>query len=252
MGIANLILLVITLISQGFLLITLLRQRVSWHFPFFVSYLTFSTIGTALLTGTNARYDIYYYVFWANEAGVAVFSLLALHEVFRKVFLGYYAQYRWFRMLFPAVAVLTVLIVYWFGASSLHRLNNHLMRLILALDITANFIEATLVALFIAIARTFKLRRQFAPLGIILGFGIAGAGSALALWARSEFGTEIWIFMKYVPPVAYIVAIAVWLDVFYFRPEPQPGPLTAATLRQLAEEMRQDAMILDKIREKFK
>ena len=252
MGKANLILLATGLILQAFLWVVLLRKRTYWEFPFFFAYTAYSVIGTAALLATNSRYDLYYYAFWANEAGLNVLAILALHEVFRNVFFGFYVQFRWFRLLFPAAVVLSVLIALWSAGHSLRLLTNPLMKLVLALGISANFIQVALFCLFVAIARTFRLRWQFAPLGIILGFAMAAVGSAIGYWARSEFGTGIEKFLEYVPPVAYILAVVVWLDTFFFRPEPGPGSLSAATMRQLAEDMRRDTAIMKKIMENLK
>lgn len=252
MGTANLILLTIGLILQAFLGMVLFRKRTYWEFPFFFVYTAYSVIGTTALLATNSRYDLYYYAFWANEAGSNVLAILTLHEVFRKVFFGFYVQSRWFRLLFPFSAVLAVLIVLWSTAHSRHLLTNHLMSLILALGISANFIQVALFCLFMAIARTFHLRWQFAPLGIILGFALDSIGTAIGYWARSKFGTSIENFLVYVSPVAYILAIVVWLDTFFFRPEPGPGSLSAATMLQLAKDMRRDTMIMKKIMGKLK
>jgi len=252
MGTANLILLTIGLLLQAFLWIVLFRARTYWEFPFFFAYTAYSVIGTATLLVTSSHYNFYYYAFWANEAASNVLATLALHEVFRKVFFGFYAPFRWFRLLFPAVAVLSVLIVFWSTAHPLQLLSNRLMRLILAIGISANFIQVGLFCLFMAIARSFRLRWRFGPLGIILGFAISAIGSAIGYWARSEFGTRFAFVSDYVPPVAYILAIVVWLDIFFFRPEPGPGSLSASTMRQLAEDMRRDTMIFKKILDKLK
>lgn len=252
MGTTNLILLAVTLILQGFLVVVLYRSRTFWQFPIFFAYTAYSVIGAAALLATSSRYDLYYYAFWANEAGSDVLAILALHEIFRNVFYGFYVQFRWFRLLFPIAAVLSVLIVFWSTSHSLHLLSNHLMRLILALGISANFIQVALFCLFIAIARTFRLRWQFAPLGILLGFTLAALGGVIHYWAVSTFGTKIENFTKYLPPMAYILAILVWLDIFFFRPEPGPGSLSAATMLQLAEGMRRDTMIIKKIMKRFK
>lgn len=252
MGVANLILLATGLLLQGFLLAVLLRRRIYWHFPCFVLYTAYSVIATIALLATSPHYRLYLIAYWANEAGLALFSLLALHEVFRKVFFGFYAQFRWFRMLFPAAAILAILIVFWSTGYTQHQPFNQVTRLILIFGLSVNFMQIGLFCLFIAIAREFRLRWQFAPLGILLGLTLAAFGSIFFYWIFSEFGTRFENFTKYFPPVSYILAIVVWLDIFFFRPEPGPGRLSAATLRQLAEEMRHDTMIVKKFMERFK
>lgn len=252
MGITNVILLVTGLISQVVLWVALLRGRVHWQFPFFFFYTTYSILGTATLLATTSHYRVYYYAFWANEAGLAGLGLLALQDVFQKVFFGFYKQFFWFRLLFPSMVVLTLLLVLWSAHQRPSIPGSTLRSIILLGGSAVNFVQVGIFCLFIATARTFRLRWHFAPLGILLGFTLAALGSVVDYWAVSFFGTKVENYTKYLPPVAYILAIAIWLDAFFFRPEPGPGNLSAATLRQLAGEIRQDAMILKKITEKLK
>jgi len=252
MGTANLILLTIGLILQAFLWLVLFRKRTYWEFPFFFAYTAYSVVGTAALLATNSRYDLYYYTFWTNEAALTVLGLLALHEVFRKVFFGFYVQFRWFRLLFPGAVIVTLLLVLWAARYDAPIRGSTLRSVILLGGMAVNFAQVGVSCLFIVIARTLHLRWRFAPLGILLGFTLAALGSVLDYWAVSAIGTKVENFTVYLPPVAYILAIAVWLDIFFFRPEPGPGSLSAATMRQLAEDMRRDTMILKKILEKLK
>lgn len=252
MGTANLIFLTIGLILQAFLWVVLLRKRTYWEFPFFFVYTTYSVIGTAVLLATNFRYDLFYYVYWTNEAGLIVLGLLALYEVFRKVFFGFYVQFRWFRLLFPGAAILTLIFVLWVARYESLVRGSTLRNAILVGGLALNLAQVGVSCLLIAIARAFHLRWRLAPLGILLGFTLAAFGSILDYWAVSVFGTKVENFTVYIPPVAYILAIVVWLDTFFFRPEPGPGSLSAATMLQLAEDIRRDTVILKKIMEKFK
>ncbi|MBZ5534210.1 MAG: hypothetical protein LAO20_22520 [Acidobacteriia bacterium] len=251
MGVANLILLAASLILQGFLFFLIFRRRVFWQFPFFFAYTGYSVVATATLLAVSSHYSAYFIVFWINEAGLALFAVLALREVFRRVFLGFYAQFRWFRLLFPTVIGLIFVLVFWLLGYHRQAKIHPPIRMILLLGISVNFIQAGLFCLFTSIARSFHLRWRFAPLGIILGFAISGVGSAIAYWTRSEFVTKFAIVSNYASPVAYLLAIAVWLDTF-LRPEPEPKWISTATMRQVAEEIRQDTMMLNKIVEKLK
>jgi hypothetical protein len=251
MGVANVVLLTIGLSLQGFLWLLLFRHRVYWQYPFFFAYTGYSVMATAALLATSSNPRVYLVAYWANEGALAVMAVLALHEVFRRVFFGFYAQFRWFRLLFPAVVALALLIVLWAAFHGQTAQGNALKRAILLFGIAVNFIQALLFCLFIAIARTFRLRWRFAPLGILLGFTLAALGSALAYWGVSVFGTRFENFLKYVPPVAFILAVVIWLDTF-LRPEPGPGVVSAATIRQIAEEIRQDTIAIKKFLEKSK
>jgi len=251
MGTVNLVLLAITLALELFLASVLLRRNVYWQFPFFFAYVVSTIVATAAQLAANSHYRVYFIVYWISEGLLALLAILALHEVFRRVFLGFYVQFRWFRMLFPAAIAGTLLFIFWDTPHNKASLTGPIIRTILLLGISVNFLQAGLFCVFIAIGRTFRLRWRYAPLGIILGFAIAAIGSAIAYWTRSVFGTQFRFVSNYGAPVAYLLAITIWLDTF-LRPEPEPKWISAATMRQVAEEIRQDAMILKKIMEKLK
>jgi hypothetical protein len=251
MGVTNLILLAVSLILQGFLFALLWRQRTYWQFPFFFAYTGYSVCATVVLLATSSHFGAYLFAYWANEALLAVLAVLALHEAFRRVFFGFYARFRWFRLLFPAVVALALLIVLWAALHGPTARSSALRSAVLLFGIAVNFIQALLFCLFIGIARTFRLRWRFAPLGILLGFTISAVGSLVDYWGVSVFGTKVENFLKYVPPVAYILAVVIWLDTF-LRPEPGPGVVSAATIRQIAEEIRQDTIAIKKFLEKSK
>jgi drug/metabolite transporter (DMT)-like permease len=166
------------------------------------------------------------------------------------VFFGFYLQFPWFRVLFPS-AVLAAFLFVLGGAAEVPDSGQSAMRLILLFGVAVNFIQVGLFCFLIAIGRTFRLRWHFAPLGIILGFTASALGSAIGFWSRSEFGTKFVILADYAPPVAYILANFIWLDTF-LRPEPEPQWISAATMNQIAEQLRRDSVMLKKIMERLK
>jgi len=246
MGITNIILLSIPLVLQGFLLILLFRQRLYWQYPFFFVYTGYSVLATVALLVASSHYRVYFVVYWANSAVLTVLVILALHEVFRRVFWGFYVQYRWFRMLFPAAAAVAFLVVFWGNPGARNSQVYPPIRLILLLSTSTNCMQGAIFCLLIVIAKTIRLHWRVAPLGILLGFTLSALGNAISYWSISRFGTSIKIFVAYVPPVAYILGIMVWLDTF-LRPEPEPKWVSAVTLRQVAEQIRQDSVMLKKV-----
>lgn len=251
MGAGNWIFLTLGLVLQIFLLTLFVRRVALWKYPFFFAYIIYSILGTGALLATAAKYDLFYYVYWINDAGLSLLAVLALHEVFRRVFFGFYERSWWFRMLFPSAACLTILMIYLSAASSLRLLNNPVMRLILTFGISIKFMQAGLLVLLVTLAGSIRLRWRLAPLGIIFGFGISGFGSAVGYWARSEFRTNLGILSDYLPPVAYLLAIVVWLATFW-KPQAGPDSLSAATLDELREEIQGDVAVIEDFRKKLK
>jgi hypothetical protein len=249
MGIANLILLSVTIVLLAWIFLLLLRRRVFRQFPFFVAYIAYSLLATVGLVAISANYRLYFYGFWVNEACLALLAVLALHEVFRRVFFGFYVQAGWFRLLFPAVVIAVLVIAILAAGHGRPLQGSSLRKAILLFGLTVNLLQIGLFCLFVALGRTLLLRWRFAPLGILLGFTATAFGSTIDYWAISEFGTKLESITKYVPPVAYILATAVWLDTF-LRPEPGPGSVSAASLREVAEAIRQDTAAIRQFLEK--
>lgn len=234
------------------LALLLWKTRMHWRFPFFFIYV----LSIVVIEGTRfcviGQYRTLFFVFWISEAIYAVLGVLALFEVFRKVFFGFYMGFAWFRALFPATALLALAIAIWAAYRNPIAGASRIIIIVLFFGLAVNFMRLCLFGLFGVVAAAFRLKRwRFAQLGIILGFGIAALGSTAAFWARSEFGTKLQTFAKYAPPVAYILAIVVWLLTFLY-PEPEPKWVSAANIRQLTEEIREDTAALKRFLDKNK
>ena len=229
----------------------LFKRRLHLRFPFFFTYLISIALIAAVRFATLSRPWPYFVAFAVTEALYAVLALLALHEIFRRVFFGFYEQFLWFRLLFPAVILLALGIVLWGGLRSPPSQAVPLLGVILLFGIAVNFIQVGLFCMFWLVAAFFRLRWLQAPLGISLGFAVSATGALAGYWLRSEFGTKAQIFIKYVPAMAYIVAIAVWLLTF-LRAEPEPNWASVVNPEQLIEEIRQDTVAMKKFLEKIK
>lgn len=104
-----------------------------------------------------------------------------------------------------------------------------LLRFILLFGIAVNFIQMGLLCMFVLVAAFYRMRWRQVPLGISLGFAIAATGALAGYWLRSEFGTRAIIIATYIPPVAYLLNLAVWLLTF-LKLEPEPSWVAPITL----------------------
>jgi len=229
----------------------ILKTRLHLRFPLFFTYVLSLILIFVIRFSVIGHYRIYFFVFWISEAVYAILALLALFEVFRKVFLGFYLRSAWFRALFPGTVLLAIGLVAWAILRNPVAGAGRLISFVVFFGLAVNFMQLCLFGLFGLLSAAFPLRWRFAPLGILLGFGIAALGATAAFWARSVFGTRLEIFAKYAPPVAYMLAIAVWLATF-LRPEPEPKWVSATTLRQLLEGVQQDTATMKKFLDKTK
>ncbi len=201
----------------------LLVRRIYRKFPFFTVYTLFAVCAEVckltliLLQQQNTLK--YFYLYWGLEAVYAVLGFAAIHEVFRYVFENF-TSLRWFNLLLPAVAVvmlaISVLIAVLHRAVDMGPLEEG----IFSLQIAVRCLQLGIFFLIFWLARFFDLDYRQYAFGIAAGFGISAAGILLGALMRTGLGLKFIIFFQYIPPVAYCVAVTVWLASFV-RLEPE-------------------------------
>lgn len=204
------------------LAIVLLRRKLAQKFPFFFIYAscTVSIELVRLLFITN--YVALFKIYWVTEALYAFLSLLALYEAFHDVFILDYETWTWFWTLFPgAVVILSMIFI---GDALLHPPSHatKIVAVILSFETVVNCVKGGLFLMFLILA-WFLLGHSWPtyPYGVVLGFAVATAGSLLAYWLFSIFGTKVGWLGKYGPPMSYILAVLVWIAGCFLPPEPK-------------------------------
>jgi hypothetical protein len=232
----------------GALLVAILvRRKIYRAFPCFFLYVS-SSIGFPILRlCVSSDYELFFQVYWSTEAIYVFLALLALHEVFRKVFSAFYEK-RLFWLFFPAVviAISALAVIYRFGSPPAQA--NQVISLIISLGMAVNLVQAFLFVLFFVLVWFNGIGWREYPFGIVMGFAAIATVTFTATWARSEFGTKLNPVSSYAPAVAYILAVILWLKTFLRPPEPEPQWRLKITPEQLLEEMRQYSKILERLR----
>jgi hypothetical protein len=223
----------------------LVRRRLYRDFPFFLTYI----ISSILITGTRlwviGNYQAFFIVAWTTEAIYAVLALLALHEVFRRVFMAFFQRW-WFWLFFPLIVatIFTLTVVYHMGNPPAQA--NRVVSLILSLGTAVNLVQALVFLLFFALVTYHGIRWRNYPVGIVLGFAAISVGAFAANWTRSEFGTRFNIFAGYAYSVVNILALILWLVTFLQPPEAEPRWIHEITPGQLLGQIQQYIQILER------
>ncbi len=203
------------------LAVTLVRLKLYKKYPFFFGYVVFSILSTFAVVSVSNNYQIFFTVFWANEALDALFTLLALHEAFHAVFILDYRDVPWFWMVFPGAVVIFSLI--FIGNALLHppAQSSPIVALILIFATVVNCVKGGLFLIFLAMT-SLLLGKSWPtyPYGVVFGFAVSSGGSLLFYWLRSIFGTEFNSLAKYGPPGSYILAVLIWIASCFLPPEP--------------------------------
>jgi hypothetical protein len=227
------------------LAVILISRRTHNQFPFFGLYAYSAVLIEIIRLSVLRQYQTFFKIYWLTEAIYAVFSLLALHEIFRRVFMAFYVEL-WFKLLFPIVVILAALVTILEAIYHPPFEASRIIALILLFGMAMSFMKTGMFCLFMTIASVLRLRWRFAPLGVALGFAASGTGGLIAYWARSEIGTTVALLAQYVAYGFNILAILVWLDTF-LRPEPEPQWSSSVTPRLLIEAIRRETESLRKL-----
>ncbi|HEX4605040.1 MAG TPA: hypothetical protein VH724_13660 [Candidatus Angelobacter sp.] len=224
---------------QACLLVVLLLRRSYKQLPVFCAYVGFSVLSAFLTFAVRNLASFLLYVYWASEALYVVLTFLVLQEAFHSVFRNFYAQ-RWFKLSFPVIGILILLVA--FVRAIFFRPANYspLAVTLISLEIAVDFLQFLIFFLFILLVRFFHMRWREQTFGIVLGFGIAAAGSLVAFLLRSEFGTKLDPVFRIATPLSYIIGVAIWLATFLKGEPSQPAGnwQAALTPEQMITELR--------------
>jgi hypothetical protein len=226
------------------LIVIFLWCRLYIQFPWFCAYLASSVVVTAVRLSIRGDYLTMFKVYWATEAVYALFALLALHEVFRRVFFAFYLFW-WFWPVFPA-AVLGIVLITFTNGLNVAKQAPQLVRLVFAVGVTAKYVEAGLFVVFVLLVALLNVTWRTYAFGIVNGFAVSALGGWLSYGVTSEFGNKFTTLAKYGHPVAYILAVFIWLITFT-RPEAPAATerwAFAITPDELVAEIKQNTVLL--------
>jgi len=108
---------------------------------------------------------------------------------------------------------------------------------IISAQIASQYIILGISVLFFSLVKFLNIRWRVHEYRFVLGFGISALGMAFAGALRSEFGTRFTFLNEMLPPVAYVIALLVWLSAVR-ETEVQAEP--AADERPLPRELMQE------------
>lgn len=206
---------------QGWIAILMLRRGTHKRYRFFFSYTIFAiaaALAKFLLTEPGKNTWLSFWVAWGCEGIYAVLGFLAIYEAFGHVFENFH-HLTWFKYLLPVTAAIMLSIAVLIPI--VHRAvdTDALLEDIFALQVAVRCLQLGVFLLIFLLARIFDLDYRQYAFGIAAGFGITVVGILLGTLVRTGLGLKFLMFFKYVPSVAYCIAVTVWLASFV-RAEP--------------------------------
>jgi hypothetical protein len=231
------------------LLEILVRRKLYREFPFFCAYISAVIVVSGIRFWAIHDYSIYFKVFWFSEALYAVMALLALHEVFYTVFNEFYEIWPWFGLVFPAAVGLFAWLKISDGIHHPPAQAAPIVALVLSAASTVNWVQAALFGLMCFLVWLVG-DWEYYPVGIVTGFATLAVGSWAAYASVSGFGTKLNVVGKYGPPLAYFIAVLIWLRTFLPPPRPDKWEAWSKTIRpeQILAEVKEYLRILKRKR----
>lgn len=223
---------------QAGLCLLLLWRRSYLQFPLFFAFNAFSIVSALAGLGVSNIPSLYFKVYWASEVAYLFLAFFSLQEAVRSVFRNFYSM-RWFQLLFPMIGISMVCIALLRALLSPRPAHSVLTVSVITLEISIGLLQFAIFAVFILLIRFFHMRWRQHAFGIVLGFGLISAGNLIVYLLRSEFGTKFDPVVRITPPIAYIIAVVVWLATF-LRAEPEhpvQGWAPVLTPEQMASEL---------------
>jgi hypothetical protein len=224
---------------QVYLCFLLLQRRFYRQFRFFWLCIALSALGALGLIIAHNQPSLYFDVYWISEAFSVLLAFLALQESFYLVFRNF-LSIPWFKFLFPGIGILMFSTAVLRAAFHPVMQASLLASTLISLEIAVGFLQFGIFCLFILLVRFFHMRWRQHAFGVILGFGIAAAGTLVVFLLRSEFGTRFNPIARITPPIAYIIGVVVWLATFLraepFQPSQDRAP--ALTPEQMVTDLR--------------
>lgn len=208
-----------------------LWRHVYRDLPFFFLYIVSAVlVGAARYAAYYISPKVYFYVFWFSEFSGFFIVVLALYEVSLQRLFPAFFRFRFYRVLFPVLAVIVPIISIQVALQVPNKKAAFWM-IDRGYDAARAAVLLCVVALMIFMGRSWK-RYDF---GILFGFAVQAAAAVLEGVARvqSQYKATIW---DTVETFSFGVSCLIWFITFWKPEKPialQPLDQTAAqTLHQ--------------------
>jgi len=202
------------------------------QFPLFFLYVVGAeVVGVTRLAASGAPSLVYRYVYWISEIVVVLLSLFAAYELFVKRLFPDFYKVRFFRYLFPMVAIVVNT-----GMVLLAIFGNH-KRLLLLTARTGEFLRAAVLIFFVSLMVLLGRRWEKREFGIAAGFvlDVSTALAEVAIWSHAPSKNAV---ISRIPVIAYDIACIIWIYCFWNAPKSEQEVPTAPPSPEALHEAR--------------
>jgi hypothetical protein len=215
----------------GLLSLIFILRRIYSELPFFFLYTSSSFVfGVMRYSAFRLNSGAFFYVYWISELSGAVIFSLAIYEIFFRRIFPRFLSVRFYRKLFPSVALVILLLTVAAAMQS----SDRAAAFRLASRIF-DFVRTAFLLFFLALMLIMGRQGTRYESGITLGFGIQAAAALANAAVRGKLGHRSRLFDN-AETITFELACVIWLITFLKPKEPdhlQPAaPLDQETLQE--------------------
>jgi len=201
--------LLITFAFQAFILYLLVRRRLQQRFFWFLLYITYEIVESALRFIVSDNSVLYVRVYWWTEIGDVSLTVLAFGESFLNVFRTY-TRLRWFVVVIWSCIGAALLYAFFKALVAPPLQTTSRAAIIIGLEVAINFALSVVAILYFSLTALLRIREHRWDSGIISGFTVYIALSICGFLVRSIFGHRFGLLNAWLAPVGYLLAEATW------------------------------------------
>jgi hypothetical protein len=199
----------------GLLSVIFLCRRIYSELPFFFLYTSSSFVfGVMRYSAFRLNSGAFFYVYWISELAGAVIFSLAIYEIFFRRIFPRFLSIRFYRKLFPSVALVVLLLTVAAALQSSDRAGAFRLA-----SRIFDFIRTAFLLFFMALMLVMGRQGTRYESGITLGFGIQAAAALANAAVRGKLGHRSRLFDT-AETITFELACVIWLITFLKPKEP--------------------------------
>jgi hypothetical protein len=213
--------------------VAMLRMRAYAEFRWFFAYTAANVAQGILLWWMFAAIGngfAYFFTYWATQLAISVLSLLAIRELFARVFDKLTGLQRLSSLLLQWASGVLVVLAAMSAAVATGTEGDRVITALVSFGHGIAVVQAGLVFLLFAFCSAFSIPIRYYVLGIAVGFGVFASVDLIAWAWRGHAGADMRRLLSLLHSGGYNAALLVW--IFYlWRREPVVRANSAAAVQ---------------------
>jgi hypothetical protein len=212
-------------VGQCFIALFLSRRKLSAGYPVFRAYVFFHIVQLPIeLYCYFHSHALYFYAFWIMQAFDFLLVIAVIQEAFSAVLRDYATLRRVATNVYRGTVLLLVAVAFGTALFAPGTEEDRTVAGLLTLDTSSMIIQLGVLVVLFLMSRILVLGWREFPFGIALGFGVMASMQLAVSMMRSYLGSESTPGYVLLRPLAYNLAVLIWL--FYASKRERRRPLS--------------------------